>query len=78
MIETENADATIGKLTGDSHHVVAAVAAGQTVHQNDERAARPPARWAVVVQDENVAVRKFDDVLSRGVSSLLTRQVVAQ
>lgn len=78
VIEAENANTAIGKLAGNPNHVVAAVAARQTMHQNDKRAARSPVRRTVIVQHENVAIGKFDDVPSRGIPSLFTRQEVAE
>lgn len=78
MIQSENPDTPIGKLAGDPHHVVAAVTTREAVHQDGERAAWPPGRRAVVVQDQNVAIRKLNNVPPRRIAPLFTRQEVAQ
>ena len=65
VVKAENTDAAISKLPGDPHHVVAAVTAGQTMHQNNKRTAWSPARRTVIVQNKNIAIGKFDNVSSR-------------
>ncbi len=75
MIDSKNPHAAFDQMTADADHVSAAVATGQTVHQDGERAAWSPRGRAVVVQYDDISIGQFDGVLPRRIASVSSRKV---
>ena len=60
QVHAKRPNPSVKQLAADSDHVRALMTSGKAVHQQHDPFARLPARRAVVMQDENVAIRECD------------------